>query len=426
MGTSSVFAQPVTPRPPAPPIVGRTLTYSTAVRPGEDYFGYGVKQILDLSVNDGGEWVVHAETYHPDPTQNEVVIKNGQVVYQEGQVLPMPVGATLKIIDSVKINSLGIDAMNGTLGNTPGAPGDDNAIYVNGLLLAQEGTPVGALQFGAGTTYGNVFDIEFNDAGSVLVHGYFNDPTTAFFPDHAILRIDPLFGTEQAIARQGQFLPGNVTDTAWRFSNQPEDLALNNFGQAMFVVYFSDPSAKQALYLGDETGLVQLARQDGPSPVPGDPYHFFAASGSDLNDQGDHAFQAALQSGTHILVKNGELFIAEGDPLPRSPGLTLHDLGTYGPIQLDHDGNMLWVGTFGPGIPLNRDGLFLEHQLVVEEGVTVVAGRTIGGLDSGSSTGYALSDNGEWVLFEAGLQGFQGTGAFLVHLQQAPRRGPQG
>jgi hypothetical protein len=396
------------------------VTLWSVVRPGDLYEGYPVEQIHDLSINDRGDWVVIAEVDHPDLSRDLLVIRNGAVVAQEGDLTSTPSAALLNNLDAVAIEQHRLFSLSGTLSGTANPPFDDHAVFLNGVLLAQEGNLVNATEFGNGTTYGNMFDAKFNDGGSVLLNGYFNDPDTGFL-DYALVRIDPALTTAHLIVKTGEVLPGNPTWTVRSPKKQPEDTEFNNLGEAIFVVDFYDPLNTQAIYWGDEGGLVRVAQQNLPSPVPGDPYKFFSQSGVALNDCGGYAFQATLQSNRSIIVRSNQLLVGEGDAVVGRPGETVHDLGTFAPIQISNNDRVLYVAKFGPGNPFNRDGLFLNRDLIVEVSETRLQdGTVVNALDL-SSNAYEMSPNGDWILFEATLQsGPSGTAAVIARITERP------
>jgi hypothetical protein len=113
-------------------------------------------------------------------------------------------------------------------------------------------------------------------------------------------------------------------------------------------------------------------------------------------------------------VKNGTLFAREGSPAP-GVGFNLTGIGLTGaPVRVDNAGRVLWYGRWDDP-DVDRDtGLFLDEELLVQEGVTTVGGFVVDEIIDGQDT-FALSDNGSWAIFEGRLS--DGTnGAFRIDL----------
>jgi hypothetical protein len=83
-------------------------------------------------------------------------------------------------------------------------------------------------------------------------------------------------------------------------------------------------------------------------------------------------------------------------------------------VHLADNGTMLWYGDWDDTDTSRDTGLFLNDQLVVQEGVTVVDGSVVQTL-RGIQDGYDLSDDGSWMIFEAVLVDGR-EGAFLIEI----------
>jgi hypothetical protein len=326
--------------------------------------------------------------------------------------VPSPLGGDIAVFDSFGIAGFASDALMCKLKNT--SPASDYAVLVDGQVALREGSLVALLGFSANTTFGNFFDIKYNASGEVLLNCVVNDPAIPGAPDSAMLRINAGSGSSTTLAKEGDVLPGNPGRTISYFSNQPEDTAFNNLGEAMFIANLTgDGASNQALCLAGNQGLLLLAQEGGPA-AGGGTYRYFAQSGLGFNDSGQFVFQATRQDWSSVLVTHAGLFIAEGDPLPGKPGQVLFDLGTFAPAEIDAAGRVLWIGTWG-GIN-GPSGLFLDHQLAVEAAVTSVDGVRVTSIDMGSNA-YHISPNGEWIIVQVTTAPGGKQAAILVHVE---------
>ncbi|MHC4711062.1 MAG: hypothetical protein ACYTA3_11750, partial [Planctomycetota bacterium] len=141
-------------------------------------------------------------------------------------------------------------------------------------------------------------------------------------------------------------------------------------------------------------------------------YQFLSSRGLDLNASGEYVHKANLDGDTaddELIVKNGAVFVREGDTLPAFAPFSLTSLGTSsGPVQIDNAGNVLWYGDWN-----DPD---TDIDTLVQEGVTMLAGLLVDTISSGSDA-FQLSDNGSYIIFEATLEGGI-NGAFMIQLVQ--------
>jgi hypothetical protein len=93
-------------------------------------------------------------------------------------------------------------------------------------------------------------------------------------------------------------------------------------------------------------------------------------------------------------------------------------LSTTAPVFLGNDGRVLWWGQWSDPDMTRDTGLFLDDELVVQEGVTQVGTETLMALAS-STDSFQLSPSGRFVIFEGTLSsGFEG--AFVLDTGVAP------
>jgi hypothetical protein len=133
-----------------------------------------------------------------------------------------------------------------------------------------------------------------------------------------------------------------------------------------------------------------------------------------LNNNFEYVFSGSLQGDSTsnlLIVKNGAKFRQEGDSVPGLPAFKFTSFGS-GPIDLADTGDVLWYGDWDDAATDFDTGLFLNDELIVQEGVTTIGGVIVDSL-SGVQDGYFISDDGRFIIFEATL--VDGTnGAFLA------------
>lgn len=407
--------------------------FQVLVAPGSMYAGHAVTTVLDAAIDDDGNWLVVADTDHPDQGRDLVVIVNGTLRFQEGQGMAGPPGATLKSIGSIDLNTH-TEAMNVRL-NNPVSPALDHALYVGGALVALEGDICPAPEFGPGTKYGNMFDVKINEQGKVLLHGYFNDPTTPTHPDYALVLLDVAAGTARVVAKTGDVIPLIPDHEITSFANEPQDTDLNSAGQTIFVARLNDPVNTHAICIEDQGNLTLVAVTGIPSPYQGIPYASFTNLGVGIGAGGDHAFQAQLQNGQMIVVQNYRTYVAEGEDLEKfNPRrwirATLTDLGTRTPIKVDPNGLPLWRATVQDPWDLARPELVLGNYNLVYEGASLtflwhsVSGQAFTSLST-ERTAYDMSENGRWVVLLCSLTHQPiGTTAVLAEILVTPQLAP--
>ncbi len=388
-----VFALPLLSIPAA----GQTP--APLVQQGDDVPGIGnVLRIDNVVVNDSGDWIVEAITDHPNPAQDSVLIKNGVVVLREGDPVSAPAGAAIGEFDAVGLNRNGDVVWNFALDGTS-STADDGGIYFGSKLVIQEGTVSGAPQFAPGTVWQKSFDVKLNNLNRVLILSYVKPPSGP--PEQALviadLQPDGTLTAENLVYKTGDVLPGQ-TDPVAVFSIAPHRSAFNDADSVLFVANMNQSSGDRAIYLDS----LLLAAEGSGSPV-GLQWGTFYNASLDLNAGGEYVYTGNLTppSGSNVLmVKNGAKLYQTGDSFPAIAPFSLTDFGT-GPVDIDDGGDVLWYGEWSDPSPTKGAGFFVNDNLVVEQWVTVdTDGHTITNLED-TVEGYAVSENGRFLVFEA-------------------------
>ncbi len=373
-------------------------TYTVLVREN-DFFPIGNVTTVDtVAVNNSGSWLVDIDTNNPDTTADHYLLRDGAIYLQEGAVLNPPAVGNIGFWDDLTLNNLGNSGWNWFLANT-GASNNDSGIFYNDTMIFQEGAISTAAGFTAPTPYTGFFGAKINDSNQIVIVASVDDPSIASTTDRAIVRIDYNAGagtfTETVIAKEGDILPGAIAAVI-EFGTDEQEFAFNNAGDVMYAAEVSGGTS-DAFYINGTA----VAREGEPSPDAGRNWELLAGGRAlDLNNNGGYVFRANLTGDTaddEVLVRNGQIFMREGQNLPAIGSFNLTGFGTSAPLFIDDSNNVLWYGTWNDPVTSQNKGLFLNDQLLIQDGVTVINGELVQGV-RGITQGFKMSDNGRHII----------------------------
>lgn len=383
-----------------------------------------ISSIDNLAVNNGGVWLVEADTDNPDTDADTILIREGVIYLREGGALPEPPGATIGSFDSVNLNNAGNSGWNLFLDDT-GGTSNDSGIYFNTQLLIQEGDDSTAPEWSLGTPYIGFFGAAINDAGDIVMVATADDEEILSTADRGLVLLDlDASGNlvqETVLAKETDFLAGQ-TETIADLGTSEHQLAFNAGGDVMFFADLNgDTNTDGVLYVNST-----LITQEGdPAPAAGRLYQTLSSRAHDLNDHGRYVFKADLDGDTatdYALIRDGEIFRQEGDTLPAIAPYVFEGGSAFGissgPVEIDQYGNVLYFGDWNDPNQGLDSGLFLNDTLLVQEGVTLTESGRMGSLYSGTD-GFKMSDNGRFVVFEGTLVDGR-NGAFLIEVVRCP------
>ena len=380
-----------------------------------------VSSINNIAVNDNGQWFVEADTDHPDTDADSVLLRDGAIYLREGDPVGAPDGATLDSFDSVTLNNPGDAGFNHFLDGTGGTD-NDSGVYWNTVLVYQESEEAPGLT--PGTPFIGFFDVKINGSNQLLLTASVDDPLIDSTVDRALYVLDIDEGGAPVaftlIAVEGDVLAGQ-TESVTDFGTGPHESAINDRGDVLFAADLTgDSSMNAVIYLND----VLLAQEGLESPVGGRNWSSLSSVELDLNASGDHVYSGSLDgdsSSNLLLVRNGEKFRQEGDSLDAIGGVSVFTSFGSGPLEISDSGTVLWYGDWDDANTDIDTGLFLDDELLVQEGVTEIDFLLVDTL-RGVEDGYHMSDNGRYIIFEAILEDGR-EGAFLITLPEADCEG---
>ena len=367
-----------------------------------------VEFVENGAINDHGDTYVEVNTDFADTEQDGVLLFNNVPLVQEGVIggISAPLGVFVDSFDSVTINNNGNGGFNFFLDPLPG--NEDSGLYINTTLVVQESDFSAAEDFSPNTPFIGFFDAKINDEDRLMVIASIDDPAINSSVDRAVMLIDE--SLQVVVAKEGDILAGQ-TEAVEDFGTGPHESAYNNSGQVLFIAELTgDASSDHAIYL-DQT---LIAQEGSPSPVAGQSYETLDFRSMDLNDHGEVVFKANLSGDTgsdDVIIKNGSVLVREGDPAPG--GFVFTGFGSSnGPIKIGNSGDVLWFGEWDDPNTNQNSGLFLNDELIVQVGVSMVDGMVIESLASFTDQ-FSMSSSGQWIIFEAMLEGGV-NGAFTI------------
>lgn len=368
-----------------------------------------VTSVNNLAVNDSGTWIVEVDTDGP-VDDDSALIANGVLYLQEG----MPILDTeISSFDTVNLNNSGFSGWNLFL-EGPTSDLDSGVFGQPGGLLIRESDVSAAPEFGVGTTYVGFLECKVTHAGDVLVMASVDDPDVPTGVDRALVWLDIDQGagtvTESVVVAEGDVLPGQ-TEAVADLENGPHNFDANDAGDVIFIADLTgDASVDHAVYVNSTL----IAQEGSIESGTGRAWLTLASAECALNASGDWVLSGTLAGDTDsnlVIVSSAGVVAQESDSLAAIAPHRLTSFGS-GPVLLDDGGDVLWYGDWDDPDTDVDTGLFLNDELIVQEGVTMVGDRVIDTL-RGIQDGYTMSDSGRFIVFEAILD--DGTeGAFRI------------
>lgn len=350
-----------------------------------------------LDVNNNGDWVTVVNTDSPN-FNNSAMVENGLVLLQEGDQLDNPQGVFLNTFGDLA------EAENGTVYFDAALSGSPlNALMSEpGGPLVQEGDLLNGLGIPADLRLTDVSRFANYGGNDFVIDAVFeeiNDPGSYL---DAIVRLEFDGGqvTPTGVIFEGDLLAGSSGNLRL-VSSGNHSLDTNSAGLALYVAGTTPNDLTPVDYsIALESSV--LAAEGSPSPLAGRNWTDLSFSSVAINDSNDVAWEGKISGGSadnDLLVKNGVKVAQRGDAVPGLPGPSLLGFDNL-PLFLSDAGELLWCGVWiGGGLDY---GLFIDDKPLVITGVTKIDGATVNELNP-LFTGYAMSDNGRYVIFGADL-----------------------
>lgn len=404
------------------------FTITTVVKQGDVVPGFGNANIpSDVHVNDSGMWLATITTTNPT---SRIILTSAGVHMAEGDVLPGDIVISSLANAHKSLNN------NGDIAHRPSLVDLNSGIVFDHDVLILHSDISTAPEFSSGTPYTGFFRARLNDNNRMLLVASVNDPGLPGTTNRALVWIeyDPVAGTftESVLAKNHDQLPGQPIGVLVNdFGTGSERFAVNQNDDAMFTVSFNggDAATNAAIYVND----IVVAQKGDAGPFTDATYNIgtSAATRVDINDHGDYVFLVPLTGApiatNQAILRNNlftdgpdEVVIRKGDPVPGVEGeFVLSSLGTGAAPAISNDGSVVWFGQWIGDSGTER-GLFVDDRLIVRSGVTTSDGDLITNIagttntSGGLSDGFAVSDNGKYIVARAVLNASTSERAVLL------------
>ncbi len=359
--------------------------------------------VFGVSIDDQKRWYADVDTDFPNIDEDRFIVRNGDLVAREGMSAASPPNATVGAWGELDggVTESGALAWNIFLDGGGTTAADDDLAYFGDTLLAREGDLANVPGFGAGTTWNGMVSVKASDDGRALLVATIRDPTQPGLLEWAAV----LFTLDGAGAATPEVLavtgaaPAGTSDLLVALESGEAQSALADGGHVMFTAHLDDPSAPFAIFVD---GAI-VARDGGPSPVPGRNWASVKNAELDVNAHGSWVAIGTLAGDTSdnlLITVDGTVLAQEDDVLASISPHVIEKFGPLpnaGPIHIGDNGNVLFNAEWSdPDGSANR-GLFLNDRLVMRTGDVTTSGDVIVDF-SDMAGGYALNDSGEAVV----------------------------
>jgi hypothetical protein len=391
----------------APLATAGDLLVEPLVLIGDAVPGVGlVTSINDLAINDLGQWAGAVNTDFPSSFENSCVLVDGAVYYREGAPVPGLPALGLNSWGWIHLDEVGALSTELFTFNLQQPFGNNAVVHWNGVEVLRNGSAMTDAPFPPNTFWQGFDDVRSNGFGQLLVQGVVNEGQTGTLRE--VLQLVFAAPSGQVVATQLLAYGGqSVLTAAGLFQSietiysGPHNTAFTSNGRSFCLVNVTGPLEYEVSALLDGS---PVAQEGGPSPVAGRLWSDLAFAPLDVNTSGDWVLQGRLHGDPAtdlLLVKNGQKFAQSGDPVPGVPGATILNFSQTGPIYVDDDGDVVWQAAWLDGGGL-RNGWFLNHEPLLVEGLTQVAGATLVDLWA-FQDGFEFAPRGGWFAFRGTL-----------------------
>ncbi len=391
------------------------------IRQGDAVAGIGTVTSLGdrVAVDASGGWLLRVTT-----ATDTAVLQDGTVAKRVGDAVNAPAGATITGFASFDVSASGDVAWILDLSTSA------RAVYYGDTLVAQTGSaPLDSAGAWVTATYTDFNEVFVNDSGQVLLGGTALE-TGGFLIHNEFLSLITVDGSGAPVSEYVRYrTEWPMPDFSSGFTDsvpvRPESTALDEHGHSVFYVR-ENAGQRDAILRDLTTGpggptvctMILATWDNGPGGMQ---FDWTALAGADLNAA--HDWVAVIGAADvnwgpitdRIVVSTGGVLAQrfhEGEALAAIAPSTLVSLGVGGPVHLTDAGEVVWYGSWSDPDTTRDEGLFLDGELLVQEGVTTSGGSVIEALDPASFT---ISPEGRFIAFRGRLAGGI-EGAFRIDL----------
>ena len=403
-----------------------------------------VTSIYDVDVNGRGDWLAEVAT-NGGPTSDNAVVFNGTMIHHEGTDLGFPpshVGAWFydDWVDSMDVNDEGDRLVLMNVADVSGTQVDKKLLlWTSGstgtthVLMEERVTPNTVAGEPAGAAWLYIEEAWQNNNDTIVVTGRSDadsdDMMAVITHDGAGTILGQTVFVIDGVVHSTAF-PGSTgvhADTVQTLAPGKQAFAINDAGQKMFYVDDEsfgsggspDYTAVDSHYYVD---LQEILWENTVAPTgAGVNFGHFQSVEVDINDAGDWVAACNDTDYTGVILLNGAPFAVQGSTTPGVPGgFALQGTAyTNGGVQISEFGDLTWSARWSDPDTSRNEGVFRNHELLVQKGVTKVGGLLVTELPTSSGGEVmAVSDNGLYIIKELELEGGI-EGAYMIELPLA-------
>jgi hypothetical protein len=341
-----------------------------------------VADVYEVVVNDAGQWAASVRAVGDSHSQ-VALIRNGVLFLRPGDPLPNSFTGTYQAA-----RGLILDAQGGLVwqdGAPTAAAGPSFGVFRDLEPLTPRGQPANVPGAPAGATYHDSSAAAVVADGRVWVTCRLQTGPSFQDRDAALVRFDPQPGGGYAPSLElyeGAILPG-TTLPLMGFESRDRSLAANSSGELLFAA--GDTGFTQPDVDGIFSKTDAIALEDTQAPVFGAQWGSLNECALALNDAGDYAILATLDDNRRLVTWNGLPVAIEGDSVPSIAPFAITELdppSSRAPVlRLSAAGRVLWYGEWSDPDGSRDSGLFLDQELILQEGVGGIGGVALGAFD---------------------------------------------
>lgn len=375
-------------------MVGATASGQTPVPlfvEGEAIPGFGTTVSLGAHcVSARGEWVgIAATTSSPALAFSGLVtLKNGVRGRYRDEVLSNPAGGVVSSLRSNALNGSG-DMVSSVLLRV-GSTSQYSSLWFNDVIVLEELDAPSIPGITPGSHVLGIYDVHWSGVGDDYL--VFMDLRETSFPNvifqvFARMTIDANGVSDiTPLLKHGDVIPGVGALAGNSIALLASDT--RDIDRAGTLIASVAVGTKRLIVRGNTA----LAVSGQPSAIPGETWSLFRW-GVATHETGGYAFIGSTFS-NRVIVKNGLKFVQTGDSPPSITPFQIESLGDS--IDIDQHGRVTWVGYWDDPDPNRGAGLFLDDQLIVETGVTVINGATLISIEN-QGRGKSSPDGRYWL-----------------------------
>ncbi len=374
--------------------------------------------IAKYRVNNGGDWIARLRLDDPSPASDGVFLRNGQVVFREGDPVAQPVGGVVNVVASCDLADTGEAFYVMSTSGWPSPAVNRSVIYRDTQPILVVLDRIDAPGYSPAAYYQSILGVTVVEGPFVLVTCSLVDPAASNQVVGALVRfkLDSAGNrlNETVLATVGMVLPGQTVPLD-QFYTSDGSQSLNNTGDGTF-------NARLAAAAGSQDQVVfasgtLIAQSNTPSPIPGRNYGDTTAAPSDSNEAGSWILRYDLDSSNplddEVIVVDGTVVAQKGGPAPVF-GTTFASFDQTS-VHVDQGGNP-YFGAVLNGAPagFNR-GIFRGNSVLMRAGATFVQGQQLTEIYLNQSS-LQVSNDGNFILVRGELDG---SGESLVLMERS-------